>query len=108
MERNGTFRVCSVPHFSKALKHGYVNLVDWSPRMERWNGALEWTTVYWNGALECAVLLFLATNEYHFSSCSLLSGIFELYINFRVYICDLSSEKGPYAPRTRFLLYCLI
>ena len=40
----------------------------------------------WNGALERAVLLFLATNEYHFSFCSLLSGIFELYINFRVYI----------------------
>ena len=43
---------------------------------------------YWNGALERAVLLFLATNEYHFSFCSLLSGIFELYINFRVYICS--------------------
>ena len=54
--------------------------------MECWNGALEWSTGmdYWNGALECAVLLFLATNEYHFSSCSLLSDIFELYINFRV------------------------
>ena len=62
--------------------------------MERWNGALEWTTgmEHWNGllewALERAVLLFLATNEYHFSFCSLLSGIFELYINFRVYICS--------------------
>ena len=58
--------------------------------MERRNGALEWSTGmdYWNGALERAVLLFLATNEYHFSSCSLLSGIFELYINFRVYICS--------------------
>ena len=51
---------------------GYVNSVDWSPRMD--------------GALERAVLLFLATNEYHFSFCSLLNGIFELYINFRVYI----------------------
>ena len=58
--------------------------------MERWNGALEWSSGmdYWNGALKRAVLLFLATNEYHFSFCSLLSGIFELYINFRVYICS--------------------
>ena len=56
---------------------GYVNSVDWSPRMEHWNGALEWSTGmdYWNGALERAVLLFLATNKYHFSFCSLLSGI---------------------------------
>ena len=55
--------------------------------MERWNGALEWTTgmEHWNGALEHAVLLFLATNEYHFY-CSVVSK--ELYINFRVYICS--------------------
>ena len=48
--------------------------------MERWNGALEWTTgmEHWSVLL----LLFLATNKYHFSFCSLLS---ELYINFRVY-----------------------
>ena len=69
---------------------GYVNSVDWSPRMERWNGALEWSTGmdYWNGALERAST-FISSNQlilYHFSFCSLLSGIFELYINFRVYM----------------------
>ena len=54
--------------------------------MERWNGALEWTTGmdYWNGALERAVLLFLATNEYSVH-CSV---VFLNYINFRVYICS--------------------
>ena len=66
---------------------GYVNSVDWSPRMERWNEALEWSTGmdYWNGALERAST-FISSNQRIF--CSLLSGIFELYINFRVYICS--------------------
>ena len=48
----------------------------------------------WNGALEHAVLLFLATNEYHFSFCSLLSGIFELYINFRELLCIYRVNRG--------------